>query len=170
MIQTRETEYLLRPLIEDVAFTIEDSQVRITGPSTIYIGTHRIIPLNKDELLSLYKRVLSSAKARGVKISYTRHMRKQITERWDEYESRCAEADTLFSKIIEQSRIVRARGIHYGTRDDEALDKLGTLRSEYEKYFWRNSIISQFSEIRHELMDIEKDLSSSHYQLSKICL
>jgi len=170
MIEIRETEYLLRPLIEGAAFTIEDDHVRITSPSTIHSDAHRIVPIHRDELLSLYKRVLRKAKAQGVKISYTRHIRKQILEHWDEYESRCAEACMLFSKIIDQARAVRARGIHYGTCDDAELDKLGALRSEYEKYFWRNSIVSQISEIRHKLMELEDDLSRAHCHITQISL
>jgi len=170
MIEIRETEYLLRPLIEGAAFTIEDEHVRITSPSTIYAEAYRSVPVHKDELLSLYKRVLRKAKAQGVKISYTRHIRKQISEHWDEYESRCAEACTLFSKIIDQARVVRARGIHYGTCNDAELDKLGALCSEYQKYFWRNSIVSHISAIRHDLMQIENDLSRAHCHITQISL
>lgn len=171
MRQLSENEYLSRPLIEETTFTIEDDHVKITSPSTIHVGVRRIIPVeSKKELLALYKRVFRKAKSQGSKISYQHHTRKLITERWDEYAEICMGAASLFRDIIEQAKIVQARGLHYGTRDDVELENLQKLCFQHEKNYCNDSIICEFSSAYNRLLNLEQDLSSLNSPLEIIYL
>jgi len=168
MLNEKDIEYLSRPLIEGLVYIIENEHVKISSPHTIFAENRTIIPFMKDEILSMYKSVVQKAKSKGVKISYKQHMRKTIIERWSEYEISCDNAKILFKRIIEQVKIVQERGIHRGTRDDSELDKLHKLCNEYNKFYWRSSIISHISSIYYSLKNIERDLSASNSSLYKI--
>lgn len=170
MYQERETEYLMRPYIEGALFTIENNHIRITSPSTIHAEAKIITILCQADLLSLYKKVLQKAKTHKVRISYSQHIRKQILERWNEYESRCIEAGIMFATIFEQAKVVRERGLHYGTVDDTELAKLQKLCSKYGEFFYRNSIASQMSEIYYHLNSLDSDLSTLASRLDTIYL
>lgn len=163
-------EYLLRPLIEGAVFTIENNYVRIASPSTIHAEARLVTILSKAKLLAMYKAILQKAKTQKVKISFAQHIRKQIHDRWEEYESCCAEAGILFAQIIEQAKVVQARGLHYGTVDDTELAELQKLCSKHSKFFYGASVISRIAEISFRLESIDHDLSASESRLDQIYL
>jgi hypothetical protein len=147
-------------LIEDVTFIIEKDYVKISCPHTLFTNSRRISPYGKDELLSLYKNVFRQAKTADVKISFTRHIRKTLTERWAEYENCCHSAIALFDGITMQAELVRARGIHIGTNDDVELGKLTALRDELDKLNWRNNIASIIAGIFRSLKETERNMAN----------
>ena len=53
MNQICEADYLQRPLIEDVVYEIKDDYIRISCPHTNFGESRLIVPVDKDELMSL---------------------------------------------------------------------------------------------------------------------
>ena len=170
MTKIPDSEYLARPLIEDVVFTIENDYVKIACPHTLFTESRRIEFIQRDEILSLYKSVLRKAKAKGVKIAYSQHIRRTVDERWLEYEVSCKRAGELFDLIIEQSKVIQSRGIHRGTTDDAELDKLAKFRNEHGEFSWRSSITSKITGIYHELRELERELVRTDNSLYQIYL
>ncbi len=170
MNQLNDTEYLQRPLIDGMVYTINEDYMRISCPGTIFAEARRLSRLDKDEILGLYQNVLQTAQSKGIKISYSNHMKKQIVEGWAEYEISVAEAQNLFKDIIAQSNVVRDRGVHMGCSDDSALDKLTALSSKYSGFFQRNSIVSKTSDIRDNLERLQADLSKPDSKFDMIYL
>ena len=170
MTVINDAEYLSRPLLDDVVFKIDRDYVRIASLHTSFVNETRIIQRNKDELLSLYSKVLGMAKSRNTSISYKRHMKKSIIDGWADYEYACEDAGKVFDSIIELADVVQRRGIHIGCSDDIQLDKLATARNKHMEFHWRTNIISQISAIEHNLREFDWCLSSENSQLSMIYL
>lgn len=170
MHQVNDTEYLQRPLIENMVYIIEDDYVQIDCPHTGFAGGRRISHVDVDELLSLYRRVLHAAKEGNVKISYANHTKRKIVDHRAEYECRYEESQKLFDDFVAQAKIVRQRGIHLGCSDDTELDKLTALRNRHMEYGWRNSVISVISAIKSELEKFETDLSDQNMRYDQIYL
>lgn len=168
MSQEKTAEYLARPLIEDVAYAIDPDHVRISCPHTLFADERRIIPFDRRELLALYSKVLCAAKAQNVKVSYNRHMRKAITERWAEYENACESAGKAFDSIVVLAEVIRERGIHRGCGDDQELNRLTTERNKHMEFHWRTSVISKISGIAHDLRELDRQLSSADSGLHMI--
>ena len=164
------TEYLSRPLIEDVIYTIEADHVRIASPHTIFADERRLELLDKGALLALYGKVLSMAKAQNVKISYKRHTRKTIIERWAGYENAVQTAEKTFDSIVETAEIIRKRGIHRGCNDDQELNRLTAARNKYMEFRWRTNIVSQMLKIAGELRELDRELSKANHHLYMIHL
>ena len=154
-----DSEYLARPLIEGIVYTIESGHVRIACPHTTFANEKRIIPENKQALLSLYKKIVDAAKSQSVKISYKRRTRNLITERWTEYENACRNAGIIFDSIVETAKSIQTRGIHSGFSDDAELGKLTAHCHRHIEYHWSSNIVSQISEIAHDLQELDRTLS-----------
>jgi hypothetical protein len=168
MSQQTDAEYLTRPLIEGVVYTIEADHVSIASPTTLWVNERRIAPLDKGTMLALYSKIHKAAKSQNVKISYSRHMRRQITERWVVYETAAQVAGETFDRIVKLAESVRERGIHIACCDDQTLDKLTTACNKHMEFHWRTSIVSQMSAIARELRDLDRNLSSANHCLYKI--
>jgi hypothetical protein len=161
MKQITDLDYLAQPLIEGAAFVIEDNRIKITSPSTVHAETSRVLPINKSDFMTLYKSVLKIAKSKGVKISYSRRIRRNSIDKWGEYTKACNEADELFDEVIEQAKIVQQRGLYYGTRDDYELTKLQRLCEDNRSYFYATSIVARVAEDYFMLKSISQRLEKS---------
>lgn len=160
--QTTDLDYLAQPLIEGAEFIIEDNHIKVTSPPTIHAETSRVLPINKSDFTALYKSVLKSAKSKGVKISYSRRIRRNSIDKWSEYTKACSEADELFDEIIKQAKVVQQRGLHYGTRDDYELTKLQRLCEDNRSYFYATSIVARVAEDYFMLKSISHRLEKSN--------
>ena len=172
MSHITDREYLSHPLIENITYIIDNDCVDIFSESTCFVRHKLLSYIDVFGLLRLYQEVIQKAKAQGVSISYSMHIKKNLLDKQEEYKKSHKEAFVLFSCIVEQAKIVRGRGIHYGCVNDKELDKLYELSSQYEKYFWRNSVISEIFEYSCRLKDLQTSLSqngSIHGELIKIC-
>jgi ribosomal protein L14E/L6E/L27E len=158
IILKADSEYLSKPFIEGAEFIIEDNYIKITTPTTVHVETRRVSPLHYEEFTSLYKSVIRTAKYKKVKISYTRHIRRDLIDRWDEYITMWSKAHDLFNEIVRQAIIVRERGLHYGTIDDSELKKLQNLCEDNRSYFYGGSIISRIADDYFKLKSISQRL------------
>lgn len=165
-----DNSYLSKPLIPDTEFIIEDDRVKISTADTIYVHANLSPPIEKERVLALYKRVLALAKEKKISISYSSHIRRSIRERWGEYAAARASMKALFPQIITQSRVVKERGLHYGTTNDRELEKLQRLCWDYQRFHYGGSVVSLVSDILHRLECMAEDLSEPEYRWDRIIL
>jgi len=154
-----DAEYLKKPFLEGLNITIDADYLRIASTATIHGEARLHKRFSKTELYALYMHVLRVAKEKNVKIGYRRHYRREMYGILVEYGRACTAADELFGKIITQAKVVEARGLHYGTRDDAELEKLQTLCGEYNKNFWRDAVISKMEAIYFDLEEMLNDIA-----------
>ena len=143
-------EYLKRELIESVSYKIEKDFIEINSDCTNYITINRIKLIEKNTLLSMYTKVRKLAKEKNTSIG-RRGYKKYITEHWEKYENEVKYYNNLFDRIVEKSKEVQERGIHYGTSGDEVLNELMELRNKYIEVYYRNTVSDAISEIYHTL-------------------
>jgi hypothetical protein len=151
MMCNNDAEYLQRPLLQDVEYIITPDDVRIDCPHTKYVQVRKFQSVDKKEVMGLYLRVRELAKRHSAGISYRNHYRKGIQDYGDACLACCNIAQHVFDQVITEAENVRARGLHFGTRDDEALEQLQSTCAEYEKIFWQDSAYSKLSAIKHSL-------------------
>ncbi len=154
-----ENDYLSNPLIEDVVYEISDTQVSIQSPCTGYVSYKLPCRLDKEALLRRYRNVLAMAKAQGVKISYTLHIRRTIQELWPEYEAACSEREELFPRLKELALKVKARGIHYGAVDDEVLAAAKKIAWQLAAYEHGGKPARSIAEVSYDLSRLERQLA-----------
>ena len=156
------TRYLTAPLVDGLVYEISDELISIRCPHTCFISIGNIsVPLEKAALLEQYKRLLQLAREKGVKVSYTSHIRKTVCGRWTEYMADFQAARRLFTRMVEQARVIERRGIHRGWSDDRELEQLYALQRQFEQYLYGDSAISRVAGAKSHLDDIERHLTQS---------
>lgn len=165
-----DNEYLSRPLIPDLKFLIEENRVRIQSSTTIHAAATMPSHIDIKGILALYKLVLQEAKAQKVPISYSRHIRRRVNERRNEYEADYAAMKKLFSQITDQFRVVKMRGLHMGVVNDHALQKMQSLCDELEQYRYGDRATSMFSGIQTHLADTHEYLTRNNHRETAIHL
>ena len=163
-------DYLDRPLVKDMSYTITDTRISIQCPHTSYLETRLFPRYEKKALLETYHRVLHTAKSKGVSISYQQHFKKTITGRWAEYEAACKEQEALFGQITAQAKVVQERGVHMGTCDDLELKKLQELDYRFQTYHYGTSVISAIGSVSSALNELDQLLSNKSTGLAMITL
>ena len=164
------SDYLARPLIEGMQYEISDAHVAIQSPHTCFVNHEIKHRYEKDALLCQYRRVLDMAKTQGIRISYTNHIRKTLQEQWPEYESARRSQERLFNQLKKTALEIQARGIHFGTTDDEMLSALLQISGQLTVYGYSSNIISRIANIGHTLSELEQTLSQGSGRCSKIFL
>lgn len=157
-----DDNYLARPLVEGVTYEISDTDIAIQSPHTCYVRCKLPRRWDKDTLLLQYSGVLAAAKAHGVKISYTLHIRRRIQELWPEYEAACAEREKLFARLGALAREVQARGIHYGTADDKTLSAVQEVSERLASYDYCGTPSSRIAGIGFDLSRLERQLAGGY--------
>lgn len=170
MNESLDREYLGRPLVEDVTYEIGSTRISIHCPHTAYLGVVLPERYQKDRLLEAYRRVLRTAKAKGIRVCYGRHFTRTIKDRWAEYEAACDERESLFRRLIEQAKRVQTRGIHYGNVDDMELSRLQKLYSEFHPYTYGTNVTSIMAAISYSLDELNRELSQASPQCDMIYL
>lgn len=165
-----DDNYLSRPLIEGMRYEISDTHIVIQCPHTCFINYKLPHCWDRGALLRQYRRVLAMAKAQGVRISYTLHIRRTLRELWPEYETACAERERLFARLKELAQEVKARGIHVGTADDNVLAALLEVSGQLTVYGYRDNPASRIARIGHDLAELERELSRGHEPYSMIAV
>ena len=162
--------YLERPLIEDVSYEITETRVAINSSSTCFVSCVLPERCRKDDMLDRYRRVLRMAKAQGVKISYSAHIRKTIMTQWSEYEAARENQERLFEKLRELAKCIQQRGIHMGFVDDEYLAQLNRICDQLAMLRCRDRVISRIAEFDYALSFLERDLSKDkeHYDMIRL--
>ena len=166
-----DSEYLSRPLIKDVTYLIDNDCVNIFSPNTCFVRQNLLSRIDVFGLLRMYQEIIQNAKAQGVSISYSMHIKKKLINQRSEYEKCHKEAFSLFRRMVEQAKVVRDRGIHIGCSDDRELDELHEMSNQYSRYFWRDSVLSKMNEYSRRLNDLQTSLAQQnpgHGKLIKI--
>lgn len=164
------TEYLGRPLIEGVNYEISETKVLIQSTNTCFVSC--VLPelCKKNEVIGQYRRVLRAAKEQGVKISYSRHIRRTIRERWDDYLAEREKQERLFLELRETADVIRRRGIHAGHADDEELAKAYEIAGELAKLNYRDRAIRKIADLSYDLQMLECQLSDMNRRCDVIAL
>ena len=154
--EVSDSEYLSRPLIPDVAYTVTEDCIKADSPSTQFVGVNNVAPAKEyTRLIDLYTDVISAAKAAGVKVGYTRHLRKVLEQNYLSYACMANQHRALFAKAAEALEIVQHRGIHYGYSDDRALNQyLETYVYPLKKTFYGDTPYSRVCEAEDTLQHI----------------
>ncbi len=165
-----ETEYLKRPMVEDVSYEISETYVAIQCPHTCFVS--RTLPdrCRKDALLDQYRRVLRMAKEQGARISYTRHVRKTIREQWPGYVAGREKQERLFRDLRDAAEAVRQRGIHQGHADDEALARIYEIRNSLDDLSFKDEAMRGITGAMNYLRTLEHELSGGHERYDMIAL
>ena len=167
-IRCPDSEYLNRPLIENVEYSIEQDFVHIHSSCTCYIQARRYKEMVNP--MQLYKAVSQTATERKIKKSYKRHFKRFIESEWDNYRNSCIKSSSVFDEIIKCARQIQERGLHMGTSDDLKLAEMATLRERYNTFFHGNQVISQMCSIKNSLDDYLKEMKNENDWLCKIYL
>ena len=166
----QDIEYLSRLLLEDVQYEISDTRVKIHRPDTCfaeaYLGTH----FDRQALLDSYGKVMRTAKAHSIRISYSTHIKRRLKDQWEEYEASVEDRARLFRWFSAQARVVELRGLHQGCVDDKELLLLTELQNRIIRYGYRDSVISQIASAAHTLETLRQDLSRSPERIAMIAL
>lgn len=155
-----DKEYLERPLIEDVKYEYSMDRIRVACSHTGFIGyMHLEFVLQKD-ILDLYSRIIKKVRNLGIKVKYTNKYKKFIVDNWKNYCLEYDEYNKLYKEILEMLPELKRRGIHKGCSDDMYLNQIYKKGAVLDKYYYRNSLISQVNSIYRELQKIERDLET----------
>ncbi len=143
-----DKEYLARPLLEGVKYVIDDNLVRVASEHTSFANNERIsLRFTKESLIELYDSVCKRAKAAKVTVSKKRKYRESIESDWERCEQELKNHNKLFDQLVEAFKIVKERGLHQGTSDDEALAKAIAIRNELETIYYRTSAYMKMYDI-----------------------
>jgi hypothetical protein len=162
------SEYLKRELIANVEYDINNDSIRIQNDNTDFVHINRVKPINKNELLLLYRQVNKLAKEKNISISRKNGYKKYITENWIEYENEIKYYNNLFNKAINKYKEVQQRGIHFGCSDDTVLNEAGNIKNQYIKMYYRNSICSHIHDIYNKLNELYEGFTKYNKNYTKI--
>ena len=166
----QDIEYLSRPLLEDVQYEISDTRVKIHCPHTCFVEAYLGTRFDRRALLDSYGEVMRTARAHGIRISYSTHIKRLLKDRWEDYEASVEDRARLFRWFSAQARVVELLGLHQGCIDDKELLLLTELQNRIIRYGYRNSVISQIASAAHTLETLRQDLSRSPERIAMIAL
>ena len=152
-------EYLERPLIEGVGYEISETRVTIQSPNTCFVSYVLPERCQKDQMLNKYQCILRMAKEQGIRISYSRHIRKTIQEKWPDYVAGREKQEQLFNELRKAASTVQQRGIHMGHVDDKELDKVYQIVGLLDKLHFSNGAMSIIARFEQELYMLEHQLA-----------
>ena len=154
-----DNEYLNREIIP-CHYYIDDNRVLIENEHTLYINaTRKYVSLS--ETLDLYKEVLKIAKQKGIKVSYSNHYKKQLTDLTDSYNELIESSHRIFDELVDVADIIENRKIHAGSCDDIRLNELSKIKHEYEKLFYHSATLGKILDIQYRLQDVHTDIKYS---------
>lgn len=155
-----EQEYLNRQLIDGVDYDITEDRIRIENVNTTWISIKRPEKIDKESVILMHKNICRTAKNKGIKISYKNKYKKFITENWQQYEKEFDHYNKIFNKIIPVAEQIKKRGIHIGCVDDDILNKMEILKSEFNKMFYGNTTISKMQDITFKIKELHSGINN----------
>lgn len=118
-------EYLGRPLVEDVEYTIGDKEIRIDCPHTNYINITRHEKISLGSILSMIDEIDTTRKAdKRIKVKGISTIRKRFKDAYKLYLIDWEVYNEAFNKCIVLAKQVEREGVHYGTCDDAVLEEI----------------------------------------------
>jgi hypothetical protein len=155
---TIQQDYLSKPEIPNVVYTVEKTQIRIANDNTVFCQAIRTSnPISKTEFLAMYKYIVSIAKQNKISVSYKNKYKSKVIDNYDLYLQEFNNADNLFNQMYKQALIVKERKLHYGCIDDAELNKLHDISNKYMACFYRNTLLSQVTEINSHIKQLYND-------------
>lgn len=155
-----DKEYLSRPLVHGVVYEISDESINISCSHTVWVQAQRAKYIRKEDVEQLYSNVYSTAKEMGITIGRSRHYKKFINTRWQEYREQFDKYNKVFSELVVVCKEVQKRGIHTGYSDDWVVSKAFKIRNIYMEMYYRTSICSQVYEMVVRLKELESALKN----------
>lgn len=175
-ITVEDHEYLKRPLIDNIQWELSEDKIRVYCEHTLFIECSRPAVLNRTQLLNSYNEALHLARQTGVKVRYSRHCKRFITENWKEYKVKAERYLKLFDEILEDTLILKSRGIHKGCRDDIYLNRLSDKVNILNARNYRHSVTDMMEEVCfhitrtiHILQNINV-FRNNKTQVTQVCL
>lgn len=150
-----DKEYLQRPLL-NVSYVITPEKIDIQTDSTSFAYIYRYKRFTKTELLKRYSRILKKARAKGITIKYSRHIKRNLEEVWEAYAKECAVVDELYKTLLKKYTVLKERGIHVGCMDDQYLQQCHELRWEYERHFHRTTPIGKVNSLAIAIAEMDQ--------------
>ena len=151
-----DAQYLQNDTFE-CKYIIEKDYISIRSDGSIWSENRRSqgLPI-KNDLLSLYKEVISLAKEVKCSISYKYKTKQSIIDNYEKALIELENANIVFDKMLIVAKEVEERKLHYGCSDDVKLNELHDLSHEYDKIFYNSSYMI-IQGIKHKLEDFKKD-------------
>jgi hypothetical protein len=132
MKYTEKAWYLSKPLIKNVAYTINDKQIKIVNNTTTFVDVYNK-KINEELLTNALKNLSDLkklAKDNNIKIKGCNKISLYLKANFDAYKAAIAEYNKIYGELKEIALDVQERGIHMGYTDDVALDKLFECRNK----------------------------------------
>lgn len=175
VVEIRETndfddEYLNEELVEDCIYEITDNRIKIETPSTCVIKENKGKYIDVNDTLKSYRKLLKLCKQNKIKIGYTNHYKKLLSENKVAYYEEVENANILFDKMREVALQVQSRGIHYGCNDDKVLNYLHLIKSKYQACHYRSTLLSVINEINTKINNYIEDIEKGYESYSKLYL
>ena len=173
-----DTEYLSKPLIENVRYNITDNVIEVDTDSTSYCRMKRIRYTNitEQELRKLYNEVVMLARSNKIKISFKKKTKELIYNNIVGYYENVKTANELFEQCKEVFQEVQKRGLHLGTLDDIVLEKGQSIKNKYGELFYYGTPYTTITDIYNGLNELKSKInhwvSDSNIILegTKICI
>lgn len=138
-------EYLKRPLIEDVTYTINSNEIKIDSPHTLFVHVRmpQIVSLPETErLFGVLKK--AAKETEKLKLNGVSKFLPAIRSIYPLYSAATSQMKELFSEIGTYAEKLRTDGLRVGCTDDELLGITVDKCNELNRNYYRNSAYSKF--------------------------
>lgn len=139
------SEYLQRPLIENMVYEISENKIQITCPHTSFLCVIKAEKIPLSEVEQLFRTLKKEVKASGkMKIKGVSKFLPVIRSLYQSYSAAIEQINQYYSEIAEIVHKIESDGLHYGCSDDELYKEAFEKQAEIEKFYYRNSEYSQY--------------------------
>lgn len=152
----QDVRYLSNPALDGVCYVIEDDHVRIDSPHVCLVEVRREYQVSRDKLLREYRQVSRLAKELHVTIydSSINNTEQTLKTGWNEYETAIVGREKLFSSLVIQARVVKARGIRRGYAKDKELSALLELQKQVKSFDSEDCVIPCINSLSRKLVNM----------------
>lgn len=156
------SEYLQRPLIEDVVYEISENKIQIASPQTSFIYVKKENTVLLSELEQLFRNLKKEAKGtEKLKIKGVSKFLPTIHFLYPSYCMAIEQMNQYYSEITEIAHKIKSDGLHYGCYDDELYKEALEKQNEIRKFYYRSSKYSQYLSLYHRIQD---ELTIGHWK------
>lgn len=140
-------EYLSRPLIEGVEYTLTPDRVYVRCPHTIFIDVTPPILVSLSEALELVDALVTGTKTNDrVKIERVTEFRWELKDAHAQYECAAKRMQYLYNEILLDAQELQADGIHSGCVDDGLLRKIEENATLLSAHRYNGTPYSEFTD------------------------
>jgi len=134
---------------------ITDSQIHVISHdcATSFVGINRISGIDPDELMMHYRNTVKIAKEKGIKVGYTRGLKKKILAISEDYYSALTTYNERFDALIQLWLKKVEAGIYAPTTDDNELNQMTTLEHDLIRMLHRDKPIGKALGIESDVLE-----------------